>query len=503
MTIGKKLLLATSAMVAATLLLAAASLFSIQSLSALLLDSADRQAKKTEVVFTMRVHGMSLRAAQRGVVGFAALKEHKRLEAARKQFQDTIEKMTQLTGELERTVQTDAGRRSLADIRSAVAEWRASYATIDRLAEEGRFDGALTQAMDEAAKDADAFDRAADGILQLQRNILAANLAKADQTGSVSLWLVVVIALLSLAAGVGAVLVVRWVNRTLRLMAEQLAEGAEQTASASMQVSSSSQSLAQGASEQAASLEETSASAHEITSMAKKNAENSQSAVSMLEKWKTLFEQSNQLLNEMQVAMRRIGESSEKVGRVIKVIDEIAFQTNILALNAAVEAARAGESGLGFAVVADEVRNLAQRSAQAAKETASLIEESTANAKQGHDKLEEVAGGIRALSEEAARVRELSDEVRSASAEQATGLDQIARAVAQMEQVTQSSAANAEESAAASEELNSQTESTRALVLRLKRMVDGADSGETETRAPERAFRAAHAGEPVNASRGR
>src|SRR5262245_17564213 len=160
--------------------------------------------------------------------------------------------------------------------------------------------------------------------------------------------------------------------------------------------------------------------------------------------------------------MTAIRESRKKVAKIIKVIDEIAFHTNILALNAAVEAARAGEAGMGFAVVAGEVRNLAQRSAQAAKDTASLLEESIARSQEGAGRVEEVALAIASITENVARVKGMVEEVRQASGQQAQGIDQVTQAIAQMESVTQTTAATAEESAAASEELNAQAEQSLA-----------------------------------------
>jgi methyl-accepting chemotaxis protein/methyl-accepting chemotaxis protein-1 (serine sensor receptor) len=179
----------------------------------------------------------------------------------------------------------------------------------------------------------------------------------------------------------------------------------------------------------------------------------------------------NHSLAGMVISMSEIGASSEKISKIIHVIDEIAFQTNILALNAAVESARAGEAGSGFAVVADEVRNLAQRSTQAARDTAALIEESITRSREGSAKLTGVTASIEAITEVTKKVRVLVDEVEASSKEQAQGIEQIAKAVSQMEQVTQKTAASAEESASASEELNAQSETLMDVVGHLESMV--------------------------------
>jgi methyl-accepting chemotaxis protein/methyl-accepting chemotaxis protein-1 (serine sensor receptor) len=205
--------------------------------------------------------------------------------------------------------------------------------------------------------------------------------------------------------------------------------------------------------------------------MARKNSENSHGAAQLVTQSQQKFVETHQSLSHMVVAMSEIKAHSDKIGKIIKVIDEIAFQTNILALNAAVEAARAGEAGMGFAVVADEVRNLAQRCAQAAKDTAALIEESIAKSSDGQEKVDQVVTAIRAITEASDRVKTLVDEVNVGGQEQATGIEQIGKAIIQMERVTQQTAANAEESASAAEELNAQSETVKALVARLTAMV--------------------------------
>ncbi|MGC3957102.1 MAG: methyl-accepting chemotaxis protein [Verrucomicrobiota bacterium] len=267
--------------------------------------------------------------------------------------------------------------------------------------------------------------------------------------------------------------ITRSITKPIRRVAEQLSAGAAQTASAATQVSAASQSLAGGASEQAASLEETSSSLEEMASMTKRNSENAQRATNVAKAARQAAEQGSRDTQDMSKAMDAIKVSSDDVAKIIKTIDEIAFQTNILALNAAVEAARAGEAGMGFAVVADEVRSLAQRSAQAAKETASKIEGAIVNTTQGVAISAKVAT---ALNDILARARELDDlaaEVAGASTEQTQGIDQINLAVTQMDKVTQTNAASAEESAAAAEELNAQADAMKESVNELLRLVDG------------------------------
>ncbi len=283
------------------------------------------------------------------------------------------------------------------------------------------------------------------------------------------IWLVLGI---SLVTGGGLTFfIMRGINNALLRAVTELQEGTVQVAAAAGQVASSSQHLAQGSSEQAASLEETSSAAQEINSMASQNTGNTGTAAGLMATSLQGFTETNESLQQMVGAMEEINMSSSKISKIIKVIDEISFQTNILALNAAVEAARAGEAGLGFAVVADEVRNLSQRCAQAAKDTASLIEESVALSVGGKTKLDRVVEGIAVISGHAAKVKDLMDEVNQSSREQAKGIQQVSQAISQMEQVTQTTAANAEEGASAAEELNAQTETVKEVVVRLRAMV--------------------------------
>ena len=271
-----------------------------------------------------------------------------------------------------------------------------------------------------------------------------------------------------------ALYITRGINKSLKMAIDILISASGELSSASSQVSASSQQLAEGASEQASSIEEISASLEEMTSMTRQNTENAGEADTMATDAQSEVTKGRGAMNEMSGTMEKIKNSSDETAKIIKTIDEIAFQTNLLALNAAVEAARAGEAGAGFAVVAEEVRNLAQRSAEAAKNTSSLIEVAQENAQTGVRVTENMAEVLDSISGSVDKVTKLVGEVSSASREQSQGISQVATAVSQMDEVVQTSAANAEETASASEEMSSQASELNNVVGSLVKMVGGA-----------------------------
>ncbi|HAM70889.1 MAG TPA: chemotaxis protein [Verrucomicrobiales bacterium] len=256
-------------------------------------------------------------------------------------------------------------------------------------------------------------------------------------------------------------------------------ESTRHTSVASVEIASASQALAEGASQQAASLEETSASLEELSSMTKRNAEGATSAKEIARQTRESADAGLAEMKEMAAAVNAIKDSGDNISKILKTIDEIAFQTNILALNAAVEAARAGEAGLGFAVVADEVRNLAQRSALAARETADRIAESQQNSERGVKVSHRVAERLAEIAAHARKVDELVAEITSASTEQSQGIAQINTAVSHMDRITQGNAASSEQTAAAASSLKSQAQALTAAVSELVQMVgeQGAPAG--------------------------
>ncbi len=471
MTVGKKLFLGCGALLACVLGLSYFSLSGMGKMRSDLDEMGQKSAAKIELLGDMKAGVSQIRAENRGMILAATVNNQADLAKAHQSGQQIFDQLDGYLTELRPLIGTDQAGQLIQEMATTLPNWHAAFEEIARAAAMGDTKTANDLRSNKEGPLAKNTARIADDLLGIVKNLVAASLKDAEARASINRWIITLLVAVSLGAGLAIVWVIRFVNRELRRASSELSEGADQVTSAAAQVSSSSQSLAQGASEQAASIEETSASAEQINAMSTKNSENSEVAAGLVSQSQRKFAETNQKLEQMVIAMGDINASSDKISKIIKVIDEIAFQTNILALNAAVEAARAGEAGMGFAVVADEVRNLAQRSAQAARDTAPLIEESIAKSNDGKVKVDQVAAAIRSITEDSASVKTLVDEMSLGSREQTKGVNQVSSAIVQMQHTTQASAASAEQGAAAAEELTAQATAMKEVVGRLTAMV--------------------------------
>jgi methyl-accepting chemotaxis protein len=487
-TIGRKLFTGTAALNLLLVLTAGASLWSATSIQRQLEETGYRTARRLELAQSVQSGMFELFAGERMMILAGFDNDRPLRDASASRIETRLQTLKAQIVELKGLMRVESGKQAATKLEAGADSWMAAHAEVVRLIDAGEFHAAQQHSLHNGQPIMDANQTAAEVIVGNQRKFLASDMQAAQTSFARARLIVVLLAALSFAIGALVVLVVRGVNTTLRRTTLRLHEGAEQIVAASTQVASSAQSLASGASEQASSLEETSASMEEMSSMTMRTAENSQEAATLMADADRMVSESQRALAGMVSAMTGIQESSARVSKIIRTIDEIAFQTNILALNAAVEAARAGEAGMGFAVVADEVRNLAQRSAAAAKDTSSLLEESSAMAAEGSRRVELVVGSIEAITERVSGVKRLVDELSSAGRQQSQGISQVTQAVSQMEQITQNAAATAEESAAASEELNAQAQSSMRLVGELEQLVgrEGVRRGSSQRAARPR-----------------
>jgi methyl-accepting chemotaxis protein/methyl-accepting chemotaxis protein-1 (serine sensor receptor) len=477
LTIGRKMMASTLVFLLLTLVLSITALVSLRSLKRDFDVVVNGTARK--IVLAMSIDNMQsdMVAAQRLVVAGSALKRTDQVDSGNRAFREGATAAQSTLAELAGLTVTVDGKSDVELMANQFREWQRVFEELSKAAQAG--DAPLADRIrgEKAAPIFKVIEESVARLVNQQTEMLNANQRTVQKLYERNWWVSMIMLAICVGVGVAVVLMVRDMNRSLQTAVVDLTMGAEQLASAAGQVAGASQSLAQGASEQAASLEETSASSGQVNAMTRQNMEKAHAASGIAIASQEKLGATNLLLQQTVVAVEAINAQSGKIAKIIKVIDEIAFQTNILALNAAVEAARAGEAGMGFAVVADEVRSLAQRSAQAAKDTAVLIEESIGKAHEGKTKVSGMATAIQEITVDADQIRKIVEEVQRSSREQGSGFDQIGRAIVQMQQVTQNTAAHAEESAAAAEELHAQSGSLKEIVDRLTVLVGAGGRG--------------------------
>ncbi len=477
MTIGKKLIGAFGVMLGTAVALSLGAFWQVKSLTGDLNNAVNVTARKQALAGAIQASTAQMMVYEENLLLGSILQRPAMVTQAKEGFRTEMARTQKASADYQSLVDADT---SATIIALEQARGLVSRANDDMLAnlDKGQFDLVQKTFDDSVVPRIKEISVASEKLVDQERERLALVSKSAESETTRGIWIIGMLFLASLGAAGMVLWIIQHTNKQLRGLAVEVATGSRRVARAAAQVSGSSQSLAQYASEQAAALEQTSASMEEMRSVTHKNNDNSRGTASLMNASMEVVGAAERTIREMSASMQEISASGEKITKVVKLIDDIAFQTKILSLNAAVEAARAGAAGAGFAVVAEQVGHLAQECAEAARSTAEMIDGTVAGVRAGSQKLVKAAEAIQEVVKHSSQVKVLVDEVHVGSQEQARGIDQVARAVTQMQEVTQKTASNAEEGAASGKELDGHAERLGKLVRRMHALVGSSDAQE-------------------------
>jgi len=474
MTFGRKIGACLGASFVLAAALGAAAFWHLSQLRNAVDESVGASAHRAQMVDDVRMNILSFRFGERGILLFSEINGQAKVEASKQLFAKSTATVLARLQEL-RPLLPDDHARSVADqVASASQEYMRVQAQVPELCASGKIEEALHIDMEQLVGIGSRATNASEELVKIQTKMNQELVERSENILTNAKLTSVVLLVLYLVAAILVVWVTLGGTRVLRTVAAQLLASSRRIQSAAGQVTTVSQALSQGASGQAAAVQETSNSAEQAAAMAKQNTASAAEAERLVTEAQELGADTQTALAGMAQSMERIGNSTTSISRVIKVIDEIAFQTNILALNAAVEAARAGEAGAGFAIVADEVRSLAQRSAQAAKETGGIIQDSVDSAQDGMERIEGVQKTIDKNQAIRVAIKQHTGKIAAASNEQARGIEQIARAVRDLSGLAENTAAQAGNGATASQQLTQEVGALAAIAQQLDDMFGAA-----------------------------